>query len=194
MCYSDVPYLYTGRGFAEGRWPYDGDDETRARYEVMEYPVGISYFAWGAAGLTQLGSPARRTSSEPAAGPERRLYGCPGGDARSTTYFLVTARAAGAFGAAGDLVPGRHPSAADPGTRCSSCCRRRCWSTGLVNWDLLAVAIVAGALWAWSRDRPVLTGVLIGLGTATKLYPLFLLGAILVVCLRRRDAAGAASA
>ncbi len=57
--------------------------------------------------------------------------------------------------------------------------------TGLVNWDLLAVAAVAGALWAWSRDRPVLAGVLIGLGTAIKLYPLFLLGALLVVCLRR---------
>ena len=58
--------------------------------------------------------------------------------------------------------------------------------TGLINWDLIAVAAVAGALWAWSRGRPVLSGVLIGLGTATKLYPLFLLGALLVVCLRRR--------
>jgi uncharacterized membrane protein len=57
---------------------------------------------------------------------------------------------------------------------------------GLINWDLLAVAAVAGALWAWSRNRPVLCGVLIGLGTATKLYPLFLLGALLVVCIRRR--------
>jgi hypothetical protein len=58
----------------------------------------------------------------------------------------------------------------------------------LVNWDLLAVALVAGALLAWSRDRPVLTGVLIGLGTATKLYPLFLLGGIAVICLRSAPA------
>ena len=58
--------------------------------------------------------------------------------------------------------------------------------TGLINWDLLAVGLVAGALWAWSRDRPVLTGVLIGLGAATKLYPLFLLGGLLIICLRRR--------
>ncbi len=48
--------------------------------------------------------------------------------------------------------------------------------SALVNWDMLAVVLVAGALWAWARDRPVLTGVLIGLGTATKLFPLFLLG------------------
>src|SRR5690606_39017355 len=58
---------------------------------------------------------------------------------------------------------------------------------GLVNWDLLAVTFVAGALWAWSRERPVLAGVMIGLGTAVKLYPLFLLGGILVICWRRRE-------
>jgi uncharacterized membrane protein len=57
--------------------------------------------------------------------------------------------------------------------------------TGLINWDLVAVASVAGAFWAWSRGRPVLTGVMLGLGTAAKLYPLFLLGAFLVVALRR---------
>jgi uncharacterized membrane protein len=58
--------------------------------------------------------------------------------------------------------------------------------TGLVNWDLVAVVFVAGALWAWARERPVLAGVLIGIGTAVKLYPLFLLGGILVICLRQR--------
>ena len=34
------------------------------------------------------------------------------------------------------------------------------------DWDLLALVFVAGALWAWSRDRPVLTGVMVGLGVA----------------------------
>ena len=50
--------------------------------------------------------------------------------------------------------------------------------TGIINWDLLSVALVAAALWAWAAGRPVLTGVLIGLGAATKLYPLFLLGRV----------------
>ena len=54
-------------------------------------------------------------------------------------------------------------------------------SDGLINWDLLAVACVAGVLWAQSRDRVLLTGCLIGLGTALKLYPLFLLGGLLVI-------------
>ena len=54
MCYSDLPYLYTGRGLAERNWPYSDDADVRARYpEVMEYPVGISYWAWGTALVTQ---------------------------------------------------------------------------------------------------------------------------------------------
>jgi uncharacterized membrane protein len=57
---------------------------------------------------------------------------------------------------------------------------------GLINWDLLAVVCVAGALWAHARGRPALTGVMIGLGTAMKLYPLFLLGALAVICVRER--------
>jgi hypothetical protein len=42
MCYSDLPYLYVGRGFAELDWPYSDSIQVRDRYEVMEYPVGIS--------------------------------------------------------------------------------------------------------------------------------------------------------
>ena len=51
---------------------------------------------------------------------------------------------------------------------------------------MLAVVVVAAPLWSWARGRPLLTGVLIGLGTAVKLYPLFLLGALVVICLRDR--------
>ena len=40
------------------------------------------------------------------------------------------------------------------------------------NWDLLAVALTALGMWAWARRRPVLAGVLLGLGIAAKLYPL----------------------
>jgi uncharacterized membrane protein len=58
--------------------------------------------------------------------------------------------------------------------------------TATINWDLLAFAWVGGIFWAWSTKRPILTGIFIGLGAATKLYPMFFLGPLLVLCLRER--------
>ena len=52
------------------------------------------------------------------------------------------------------------------------------------NWDLLAMMFAAAAMWAWSRERPVLTGVMIGLGTAAKLYPALLLVALIPLAIR----------
>ena len=83
MCYSDLPYLYTGRGLAELAWPYTDDPAVRARYpEVMEYPVGISYWAWGTAWVTHwaAGSPdlGPRLAMETA-----ELFGDPAVSARS---------------------------------------------------------------------------------------------------------------
>jgi uncharacterized membrane protein len=54
------------------------------------------------------------------------------------------------------------------------------------NWDLLAAAFTGFAMLAWARGRPLTCGVLIGLGVATKLYPLALLGALFLLCLRSR--------
>ena len=52
------------------------------------------------------------------------------------------------------------------------------------NFDALATAFAAGGLLAWGRKKPVLAGVLLGLGGAAKLYPLLLLGPLLVLCWR----------
>ncbi|WP_227487029.1 glycosyltransferase family 87 protein [Nocardioides malaquae] len=174
MCYSDVPYLYSWRGFADLNWPYTDDEAVRAEFDVMEYPAGISYWAWGTgyvtwvlSGAPDLDDPARDLPRE------------------GTLYMAVNAVG---FGAVALLTT----------WLMAGVTRRRPWDaagfalapmlalTATINWDLLAVVFVAGAVWAWARDRPVLTGVLIGVGTAVKLYPLFLLGAVLVVCLRRR--------
>ncbi len=58
--------------------------------------------------------------------------------------------------------------------------------TSTINWDLFAVALTAGAMFAWSRGRPIWFGVLLGLGTAAKFYPFLLLGPLLIVCIRGR--------
>jgi uncharacterized membrane protein len=192
MCYSDLPYLYTGRGLAELAWPYSGDETTRSRYEVMEYPVGISYWAWGTAYVTHwlAGSP---DLAPRAALPTADLWGEDGMLHEIRLYVVVNVIGFAAVALlACWLIAGVN--------------RRRPWDaaafalspalllTGMINWDLLAVVFVAGALWAWSRGRPVLTGVMIGLGTATKLYPLFLLGGLIVICWRNRRWADLAKA
>ncbi len=73
---------------------------------------------------------------------------------------------------------------------------RRPWDTAMValsplllvhaftNWDLLAVALTGLGMWAWARERQVLAGVLLGLAVAAKFYPLLVLGALLLLCLR----------
>ncbi|MET0837390.1 MAG: glycosyltransferase 87 family protein [Marmoricola sp.] len=180
-CYSDIPYLYTGRGFAEGLWPYAEND---GRYGAMEYPVGISYLAWVAARITQVdpsGPPvAERHHLDPGS-----MWSLPGMTKEVSSYFLVTAVILGAFGLLATwFMSGVHPRR--PWDALPFVLSPALFMTDLINWDMLSVALVAGTLWAWARDRPVLTGVLIGLGTAAKLYPLFLLGPILVIAWRQR--------
>jgi uncharacterized membrane protein len=55
----------------------------------------------------------------------------------------------------------------------------------LINWDWWAVGLTALALLAWSRSRPVLAGVFLGLAVAAKFYPLLLFGPLLLLCWRR---------
>jgi uncharacterized membrane protein len=74
--------------------------------------------------------------------------------------------------------------------------RRRVWDTAIMclspllivhaftNWDLIPIALTAAGMLAWARGRPVLAGVLLGIGIAAKLYPVLLLGPLLVLCLR----------
>ena len=58
MCYSDLPYLYTGRGFAERLLALRR--HTAGRYEVMEYPVGDLLLRLGA----PPGHPGRSTAAD----------------------------------------------------------------------------------------------------------------------------------
>ena len=174
MAYTDLPYLYTGRGLVELDWPYSDDPAVRARYpDAIEYPVGIAYFAYGAAWVTQQVTGAgdvHARSDQPVAA----LAGSAQVKKEQRAFVDINALAFAALALLSAwLLAGVH--------------RRRPWDavafaaspalalTGIINWDLLAVAMVAGALFTWARGRPVATGVLVGLGTATKLYPVLFL-------------------
>jgi uncharacterized membrane protein len=51
-----------------------------------------------------------------------------------------------------------------------------------INWDLLVIALATGATFTFFRGRDRATGILLGLGTAAKLYPVLL---VLLFCLDR---------
>ncbi|WP_222854250.1 glycosyltransferase family 87 protein [Fodinicola acaciae] len=59
--------------------------------------------------------------------------------------------------------------------------------TAFVNWDMLAIALCTLALYAWAKRHPAWAGVLLGLAAAAKFYPLFILGPLFLLCLRRRQ-------
>ncbi|CAN5255393.1 glycosyltransferase 87 family protein [soil metagenome] len=55
---------------------------------------------------------------------------------------------------------------------------------GTTNWDLVAMALAGAGLLLWARRRPLAAGVLLGLATATKLYPVLFLVPLLALCWR----------
>ena len=178
LCYSDIGYLYAGRGFAEEVIPYV---DNGGRYAYLEYPVLTGAFAYAASVVTHALVDQPDVSSRPV----EEIGGLPAVRHGSAVYFAVT-------------VVGLFVCALVAIWALAGVHRRRPWDAmfvaaspalalaGTINWDLLPMALVCAALLAWSRSRPGLAGVLIGLGTAAKLYPVFLLGALLVVCIRAR--------
>jgi uncharacterized membrane protein len=160
LCYSDIPYLFTGRGFADGWLPYVQTGDGRG--PALEYPVLTGFFMQVATWLTgTAGSVQERTM---------RFYSW------NVLLLLVCL-----------LVV----------VVCTALTvRRRPWDAAMValapgmilcaviNWDLLAVALTAGSMLAWSRRRTGWSGVLLGLAVAAKFYPVLLLGPLLLLCWR----------
>jgi len=61
-----------------------------------------------------------------------------------------------------------------------------------MNWDLIAVAFATAATLAFLRDRDRVSGTLLGLGAAAKLYPILLAIAFAAKRIRQGDRRGAA--
>ncbi|MEU1294256.1 glycosyltransferase 87 family protein [Streptomyces sp. NPDC005840] len=159
-CYSDIPHLYQGRGFADGLVPYF--DKLPGDMPYLEYPVLTGVFMEVAGWFT------------PGSGTIQH---------QEQWYWMVNA---------GMLMV----CAAVIAVSVARTHARRPWDgllvalapafalTATINWDLLAVALTAAAMLMWSRGRALAFGVLLGLATAAKLYPLFLLGPLFVLCWR----------
>jgi len=149
MCYSDLPYLYTGRGLVELDWPYSDDAQVRARYEVMEYPVGIAYFAYGAAWVTQKAT---------GAGDVHARSDQPAGDLVGTAQVKKELRGFVIVNALGFAAMALLSAWLMAGVN-----RGRPWDaaafaaspalvlTGLINWDMLAVVLVAATKESFCR-------------------------------------------
>ncbi|MFJ2578320.1 glycosyltransferase family 87 protein [Kitasatospora aureofaciens] len=162
-CYSDIPHLFSGRGFSAGLHPYvDRIPGSSGDLQYLEYPVLTGLFMQIAAWLT------------------------PGGGSQQDQEQWFWAINAGLLMACAVVAV----------VALSRTHRRRPWDALLfalaptlllnatVNWDLLAVALAAVAMAWWAGSRPVWAGVFIGLATAAKLYPLLLIGPLLVLCWR----------
>jgi uncharacterized membrane protein len=183
LCYSDVVALYYNEGLVGNR---DAASGTGSRLEVpyrdhaVEYPVVIGGLMWVAAEATNVLHPHDPHVTTNAQGQSVVV------DQRPETFFDVTAVLL-AIAAIGVVITTAYLAG-----------RRRPWDAMLVavapvlifhadtNWDLVAVAFAGLGMLAWSRRHPLWAGVFLGLGIATKLYPLLLLVPLLALCVRAR--------
>jgi uncharacterized membrane protein len=162
-CYSDIPHLFTGRGFADGLHPYlDKIPQGSPDMQYLEYPVLTGLFMQVAAWLTPGGGSGQQQ--------EQWFWAINAGLLMACAVVAVVAVSRTHRRRPWDaLLFALAPTLALNST---------------VNWDLLAVALAAVAMALWSSSRTVWAGVFIGLATAAKLYPVLLLGPIFFLCWR----------
>ncbi|MGX6607884.1 glycosyltransferase family 87 protein [Micromonosporaceae bacterium Da 78-11] len=157
FCYTDVLALYYAEGLSDGKVPY--------KDHAVEYPVVTGYF------MGALGLPVH-------------AFGEKHPDINQGTWFYnanALVLSALAVATAAILLALR---------------RRRPWDaaifalspiiffTATVNWDFLAIGFAAIGMYLWAKKYPTWAGVFLGLGAAAKLWPLFILGPLLVLALR----------
>ena len=175
MCYSDTVPLYSAERLDVGGVPYltswteqRDDGGTQVRY--MEYPVLTGFFQWANARLTD-GWLALSGSGVLPGGLPVVVYFDIG------AFWLALAWLGVLWGLV-KLRPDRPWDAAIAAVSPLVAVH------AFTNFDTLAVAAATLGMLAWARRRPALAGVVLGVGAAAKLYPLFLLLPLLLLCLR----------
>jgi uncharacterized membrane protein len=183
LCYSDTVPLYGAELLSQGKFPYksswletDNAGKPRTQYDgtpavrYMEYPVLTGVYQYVSMALAKTYTALSKMVALPVV-------------AEVVVFFDIAA-----FGLALAWLATVWAT--------SSLAGRRAWDAALVaaspilifqiftNFDALATALAVGGLLAWARRRPVLAGVLIGLGVAAKLYPLLLLLPLVLLGMR----------
>jgi uncharacterized membrane protein len=183
LCYSDTVPLYGAELLSQGKFPYksswiekDANGKPQTRYDgrpavrYMEYPVLTGVYQYVSMALAKTYTALSKVTALPVV-------------AEVVAFFDIAA-----LGLALAWLTTLWATAGLAG--------RRVWDAALVgasplvifqmftNFDALATALAIGGLLAWARRRPVLAGVLLGLGVAAKLYPALLLGPLLVLGIR----------
>jgi uncharacterized membrane protein len=190
-CYNDVVPLYGSHHLDTQQLPYKTSWIDNGQTHYMEYPVVTGYWMWAVSWLTKGYLAVVKAVGLPVS-------------LDVAAYFTIGAILLGLLYLVAVACTARMT-------------RRRIWDTAIMclspllivhaftNWDLLAIALAAAAMLAWSRSTvradgtiplamPILAGVLIGVGTAAKLYPALLLGPLLLLALRSGRFAGWVSA
>jgi uncharacterized membrane protein len=153
-CYTDIYPLYYTEGLAAGKVPYTGHH--------VEYPVLIGAAMEAAAWSVRNVSAVIRG---------REFFDVTVGllAVCAVVVVICTAQAAGQDRRWQALLVALSPALI---------------LNAFINWDLIAAALTAAGIAAWAARRGIWAGVLLGLGVATKFYPLVVFGALLLLCLR----------
>jgi uncharacterized membrane protein len=154
-CYTDIYPLYFQEQLSAGKVPYTG--------HPVEYPVLIGAAMEAVAWVV-------KPISDPSI--------------RGREFFDVTVLLLVAFSLAGTLATAYLAGRSRRWTALGVALAPGLILGAFINWDLIAMGLVALGMAAWAARRAVLAGVLLGLAVATKFYPLLFFGPLLLLCLR----------
>ncbi|MDQ3628937.1 MAG: hypothetical protein M3419_09040 [Actinomycetota bacterium] len=181
LCQSGLPQSYLDLGLAEQVPPLG---EAGGRYPGPEVAAPIAVVSYAAARASQavfgVQPPVDRDDR-----PVADVVADPDVQAEAVQYTAVAAvlLLLAALACAG-LLARIHPDR--PWDALGFAAAPVLVLSGLIGWDLLAVACVCGGMWSWSRRRLFTTGVLLGTGAAFAGYPIVVLVALVLLSLRAR--------
>jgi uncharacterized membrane protein len=154
-CYTDIYPLYFDEKLSAGQVPYLG--------HRVEYPVLLGWAMQAVAWLVRpIGDPF----------------------VRGREFFDLTAALLALFAVAAVLAVGYLAGPALRWTALLVALSPAVILAAFINWDLIAMSLATVGLAAWAARRHMLAGVLLGLGIATKFYPVLFFGPLLLLCLR----------